>query len=94
MITKFNNWLALKITKTVSTMYCAYFFAILAIIGFPYGSEAIKDYIQWLSQTFIQLTMLSIIMVGQELLTQHHKKHTKHLEDIHKKLDRLLKAKK
>jgi hypothetical protein len=82
----FNEWLALKITKGVATMWCAYIFAILAVLGFPYGSTSIPQYVQWFSQTFIQLTMLSIIMVGQDLLTKHHVKHTKHLEEILKQV--------
>ena len=65
---KFNQWLAIKITNGVATMWCAYGFAVLAIIGFPYGSPDAKDYVTWISQTFIQLTLLSIIMVGQKLL--------------------------
>lgn len=89
----FNEWLALKLTKLVSSMWCAYFFAVLAIIGFPYGSTNLHDYVSWLSQTFIQLVMLSVIMVGQELMTQHHDKHAKRTEDMHRKLDRLLKKK-
>lgn len=88
---KFNEWLALKITKGVSTMTCAYFFAALAIFGFPYGSHAIKDYVQWLSQTFIQLTMLSIIMVGQNIMSKSHDEHAQRTEDLHDKLDALMK---
>jgi len=89
----FNEWLAVKITSVVSTMYCAYFFAFLAILGFPYGASTLIPYIQWLSQTFIQLTMLSVIMVGQELLQKNHTKHHKDMEDVHRKLDKALKKK-
>jgi len=78
----FNEWLALSLTKGVATMWCAYLFAFLAILGFPYGSSALKDYIQWLSQTFIQLTMLSIIMVGQDIMTTHHEAHADKLDEI------------
>ena len=50
-------------------MWCAYFFAILALLVIP---DAIKGglltFIQWVSQTFIQLVMLSVIMVGQNVL--------------------------
>ncbi len=76
---RFNEWLALKITSAVSTMYCAYLFAILAVFGFPYGALGLAPYVQWLSQTFIQLTMLSVIMVGQELLNKQQKEHHKHI---------------
>ena len=64
----FNNRLALKITGVVGTMWCAYAFAILALISLP---EAIKTgtsaLIAWIAQTFLQLVLLSIIMVGQKV---------------------------
>jgi hypothetical protein len=64
----FNGWLALKITNGVGTMWCAYAFAILALISLP---EAIKAgtaaLIAWIAQTFLQLVLLSIIMVGQKV---------------------------
>ncbi len=64
----FNGWLAVKITDGVATMWCAYAFAILALISLP---EAIKAgtaaLIAWIAQTFLQLVLLSIIMVGQKV---------------------------
>jgi hypothetical protein len=78
----FNDWLALKITNGVATMSCAYLFAFIAILGFPYGSTSIPAYVQWLSQTFIQLTMLSIIMVGQKVMTDHHEDHAEKLDEV------------
>ena len=33
--TRFNAWLAVKITDAVGTMWCAYIFAIIALIGLP-----------------------------------------------------------
>lgn len=64
----FNGWLALKITNSVGTMWCAYAFAILALISLP---DAIKAgtaaLIAWIAQTFLQLVLLSIIMVGQKV---------------------------
>jgi hypothetical protein len=66
--TGFNGWLALKITNSVGTMWCAYAFAILALISLP---DAIKTgtatLIAWIAQTFLQLVLLSIIMVGQKV---------------------------
>lgn len=66
---RFNEWLALHTTRAVGTMGCAYAFAVLAILGLP---QAIHDSIRhgplplvtWLSQSFLQLVLLSIIMVG------------------------------
>ena len=64
----FNGWLAVKITDSVGTMWCAYAFAILALISLP---DAIKSgtaaLIAWIAQTFLQLVLLSIIMVGQKV---------------------------
>ncbi|HEY7900593.1 MAG TPA: hypothetical protein VIC25_05345 [Caulobacteraceae bacterium] len=64
----FNGWLALTITNGVGTMWCAYAFAVLALISLP---DAIKagtaSLIAWIAQTFLQLVLLSIIMVGQKV---------------------------
>jgi hypothetical protein len=66
--TGFNGWLAVKITDGVATMWCAYAFAVLALISLP---DAIKTgtatLIAWIAQTFLQLVLLSIIMVGQKV---------------------------
>lgn len=66
--TKFNCWLAVKITDGVGTMWCAYAFAVIALIGLPPalkpGGEGI---IAWIAQTFLQLVLLSIIIVGQNI---------------------------
>src|ERR1700730_4768842 len=63
-----NQKIAIGLTKGVGTMICAYIFAILAIIGFPGFQATPTAYVQWTSQTFIQLVMLSVIMVGQSVL--------------------------
>ena len=67
---RFNAWLAVKITKGVGTMWCAYAFAALALVSLP---SAIKSgdavtLVSWISQTFLQLVLLSIIIVGQNVL--------------------------
>jgi hypothetical protein len=63
-----NNWVAVKITNCVSTMWCAYVFAGIAFISLP---EALKGgrgaTVAWIAQTFLQLVLLSIIMVGQKV---------------------------
>jgi hypothetical protein len=67
----FNGWLAVVITKTVGSMWCAYAFAGLAFISLPdaihQGTFAL---ITWISQTFLQLVLLSVIMVGQQVLAK------------------------
>jgi hypothetical protein len=68
----FNGKIALILTTVVGTMWCAYAFAILALLALPSAiqSGSILPLIQWLSQTFIQLVMLSVIMVGQNILSK------------------------
>ena len=53
-------------------MWCAYLFAIIALISLP---NAIKSgdtlvIISWVAQTFLQLVLLSIIMVGQNVQSE------------------------
>jgi hypothetical protein len=66
-----NERIAILLTKAVGTMLCAYVFALLAVVGFPGMGASPTAYVQWVSQTFIQLVMLSVIMVGQRLLGRH-----------------------
>src|SRR5258707_15263028 len=63
---------AVFITKIVGTMWCAIAFTVLALISLP---EALRGgtatTISWIAQTFLQLVLLSIIMVGQNLQSRH-----------------------
>jgi len=68
-VNSFNKLIAEKITSGVATMWCAYLFAIIALISLP---NAIKSgdtlvIVSWIAQTFLQLVLLSIIMVGQSV---------------------------
>lgn len=63
-----NAKIAVVITRGLGTMTCAYVFALLALLGFPGLHATVNGYIQWLSQTFIQLTALSVLAVGQSVL--------------------------
>jgi hypothetical protein len=64
-----NGRIALLLTTVVGTMWCAYAFALLALVVLPQAiGGGILPFVQWLSQTFIQLVMLSVIMVGQNIL--------------------------
>jgi hypothetical protein len=69
-ITRFNTWLAVKVTNGVGTMWCAYAFAALALVSLPAailsGNPVVL--VSWISQTFLQLVLLSIIIVGQNVL--------------------------
>lgn len=65
----FNGRVALILTTAVGTMWCAYAFAVLALVVLPDAIQGgLLPLIQWVSQTFIQLVMLSVIMVGQNIL--------------------------
>jgi hypothetical protein len=64
-----NGRIALALTTAVGTMWCAYAFALLALVVLPQAiSGGLLLFVQWVSQTFIQLVMLSVIMVGQNVL--------------------------
>jgi hypothetical protein len=66
--TGFNSWLAIKITSKVGTMWCAYIFALIALVSLPDAIHGGRPtIISWIAQTFIQLVLLSIIMVGQNI---------------------------
>ena len=67
----FNSRLAVRITNIVGTMWCAYAFAILALISFPAAIRAgTATLVAWFAQTFLQLVLLSIIMVGQKVAAE------------------------
>jgi len=51
-------------------MWCAYAFAALAVVSLPSAikSGSAVTLVSWISQTFLQLVLLSIIIVGQNVL--------------------------
>ena len=67
---RFNAWLAVKVTTGVGTMWCAYAFAALALVSLPsaIASGSAVTLVSWISQTFLQLVLLSVIIVGQNVL--------------------------
>jgi len=68
-IAEFNEKFAAKITSGVATMWCAYAFALIAFLSLPSAlkSGSVLVIVSWLAQTFLQLVLLSIIMVGQNV---------------------------
>jgi hypothetical protein len=72
MVSGLNGRIALTLTRVVGTMWCAYVFAALALVALPAALESgsVLAIVQWISQTFIQLVMLSVIMVGQNIIGQ------------------------
>ena len=111
----FNNKLALRITNLVSSMYCAYFFCLIALISLPATltlakvvspdffpawavSAGLIALVAWVAQTFIQLVLLSVIMVGQKVqadqtvgqvklhVDKNHAEHMSLLTKVHGKV--------
>jgi len=64
-----NTRVAVKITKSVGSMWCAYAFALLALISLPSALRSGDPIIiiGWIAQTFLQLVLLPIIIVGQNV---------------------------
>src|SRR5258708_2919401 len=86
-----NAKIAVFLTNIVGSMWCAYLFAIIALIGLPPalrpGGEGI---IAWIAQTFLQLVLLSVIMVGQNVQSVASDLRSQHTyEDTVQILDRL-----
>ena len=67
-VTRFNTSVALLVTRAVGSMWCAYALALFDLISLPNairgGAAAI---VSWVAQTFLQLMLLSVIMVGQNV---------------------------
>jgi hypothetical protein len=64
----FNAKFAVLITRLVGTMWCAYVFAVIAFIGLgPALKPGGEGIVSWIAQTFLQLVLLSVIMVGQNV---------------------------
>jgi hypothetical protein len=68
-ITNLLNVAAVKITDAVGTMYCAMIFAALTFVSLPnvLASGDLVQIVSWVAQTFLQLVLLSVIMVGQNI---------------------------
>ena len=64
-----NTRVAVTITKSVGSMWCAYVFALLALISLPAALRSGDPIIivSWIAQTFLQLVLLPIIIVGQNV---------------------------
>jgi hypothetical protein len=72
LIGRFNTWLAVLITRSVGTMWAAYIFTVVAVGG---AVAVITNNVFWtavsvlISQTFLQLVLLPIIIVGQNVIS-------------------------
>jgi hypothetical protein len=80
---RFNKWLAVKVTTAVGSMTCAYIFSVLALLSLPailsgfhvfhntfpgwLVKTSVIALVSWIAQTYIQLVLLSVIIVGQNI---------------------------
>jgi hypothetical protein len=64
-----NGRVGLFITTVVGTMWAAYLFGLLAFISLPSAINTGNTLIlvAWIAQTFLQLVLLPIIIVGQNI---------------------------
>jgi hypothetical protein len=79
---RFNKAVAVKITTGVGSMTCAWIFCLLALLSLPavltqafhlhvfpswLVAVGLIALVAWIAQTFLQLVLLSVIMVGQNV---------------------------
>lgn len=69
-IARINDLIAVKITRSVGTMWCAYAFLLLDLIMLPpvIKSGNVMVWVTYIAQTVLQLVLLPIIMVGQNVI--------------------------
>src|SRR5882672_4107503 len=71
---RFNSRLAVLITRGVGTMWAAYVFVLCSFFSFPLAlafflAGDTGTGITWLSQSFLQLVLLPVILVGQRVIS-------------------------
>jgi hypothetical protein len=89
-IVRFNARFGLWITVIVGTMWCAYAFTVIALISLPaavHSHDAIII-VAWIAQTFLQLVLLPIIIVGQNIQAKAADKRS---EETYKDAEAVLK---
>ena len=105
LYTRFNKRVAMTVTNFVGSMSCAWFFCVLALVSLPavlttaFGLTIFPHWlvavglialIAWIAQTFLQLVLLSVIMVGQNVQQQaSDARAAKQFEDTEVIVDRL-----
>lgn len=80
---RINNYIAVKITQIVGSMWCAYIFVLLTLISLPAAIESHNTIVivSWIAQTFLQLVLLPIIIVGQNVQAAASDARAKHDHD-------------
>jgi hypothetical protein len=69
-LSKLNARIAVRITRGVGTMWCAYAFLLLDLMMLPpvIKSGNVMVWVTYIAQTVLQLVLLPIIMVGQNVI--------------------------
>ncbi len=64
-----NERIGLAVTKRVGTMWAAYLFFGLSLVSLPAAISSGNEIVivSWIAQTFLQLVLLPIIIVGQNI---------------------------
>lgn len=83
VIGRINALVAVTITKIVGSMWCAYAFVLLSLISLPAAIASHNPIIivGWIAQTFLQLVLLPIIIVGQNVQAAASDARAKHDHD-------------
>jgi hypothetical protein len=86
-----NAKIAVFLTNIVGSMWCAYAFAVIALIGLrPALRPGGEGIIAWVAQTFLQWVLLSVIRVGQNVQSVASDVRSQHTyDDTRLILDRL-----
>ena len=67
-INRLNTEVALVIVAVVGSMWCGYAFALFDLISLPAAIRGgASPIVSWVAQTFLQLVLLSVVMVGQNV---------------------------
>jgi hypothetical protein len=88
----FNAKAAVLITRSVGTMWCAYLFTALALVSVRSALKTgdLVIIVAWISQTFFQLVLLPVIIVGQNVQGEASEARAqKTFEDTETIIDRL-----
>lgn len=82
-VSMFNATVAEHITSKVGTMWCAYAFMLIALVALPTAirSGSAVVIVGWVSSYFLQLVLLSIIMVGQARSAAENERITRETHD-------------
>lgn len=88
IVRQVNDAIALVITNFIGSMWCAYLFAAYSIWQAPATIRTL-GFGNWFTEEFLQLVLLSVIMVGQNVVSRKHDELLTSHQDLHAKVDAL-----